>query len=241
MNSGIKQSNNSRVESSKRFPGISVTFIELLFAVAVNLGFAQIAKREWFNTTSWNIMPAYLFEIFVILLGYSTLLLSWWYYHRIVREKQGYEDGLEGKFRFCVDILIVTGYWLLLVKFDQFDVVLWLIAAIYLLYIAWDLLWVIQEKGADIHRNRCLSVTLLWSLFMLIILATYLMFQYKNSLPTPSEYSPPVLIHWILVVLAHIINILYRLHQKHLLWIWLLDFRLFVWLFNRLTRKRNQQ
>ena len=85
-----------------------VTFIDVLFAVVVSLGLSQIMDRPWFNPTSANFVPAYAFEIFVVLLGYSTLLLSWWGYHRSIRRKRTYEGGWLSVFRFIVDITILN-------------------------------------------------------------------------------------------------------------------------------------
>jgi hypothetical protein len=88
---------------------VSVTFIDVLFAVVMSLGLSRIMTRPWFNDTSWNIVPAYAFEIFVLLLGYSTLLLSWWGYHQSIQRRNIQGDTWAGKFSFAVDILILVG------------------------------------------------------------------------------------------------------------------------------------
>ena len=186
----------------------SVTFVDVLFAVVMSLGLTQIMTRPWFKSISEVFTSDLVFEILVILLGYSTLLLSWWGYHRSLRRRRLPEGGL-GLAIFAVDILIVAGYWLLLVKFESFFLVLWVLFAIYLMYFCWDSLWWLKQRPeTNPEQWRRRAVTILWTVLLGTIVFTYLAFSLCGSVPKPMD--------WTFVVLAHLVNILYRFHKEHL-------------------------
>ena len=114
-----------------------------------------------------------------------------------------------GQAIFAVDILLLVGYWLLLVKFESFFFVLCVLWAIYLLYVCWDSLWWLKQRPETTPEQwRRRAVTILWTALLGAIFSTYLALSLCGSLPAPVD--------WIFVVLAHLINILYRLHKEHL-------------------------
>ena len=162
MGSNERRSENLEGEGDGQNLNDSVTFIDLLFAVVISLGLTQIMARPWFKSMADGTASGIAFEILVILLGYLTLILSWWGYHRSVKGRR-YPEGLLGGAIFAVDILIVVGYWLLLVKFESFCVVLSVLLAIYVMYVVWDLLWWLKDrpKTDPKPRRRC-AVTILW-------------------------------------------------------------------------------
>jgi hypothetical protein len=82
MDSNERRSENLESEIDGQYPSDSVTFIDVLFAVVMSLGLAKIMTRPWFKPEPEGAAPAIAFEILVILIGYLTLLLSWWGYHR---------------------------------------------------------------------------------------------------------------------------------------------------------------
>ena len=193
----------------------SVTFIDLLFAIVISLGLPQVMEQPWFASTSWNIVPAYIFDILVILLGYSTLLLSWLGYHNSINRRGNYGIGWEGRILFAVDILILVGYWLLLVKFNSFLFVLCVLTLVYALYACWDWLRSRQVSGSCPRQWRRRGVTKLWALVLLVLLIVYAALQTDGSSPTPIE--------WVFVSLAHSVNFLYRWHKGRPSPKWLLD------------------
>ena len=208
MDSNERPSNNLEGKVDGQNPSDSVTFIDVLFAVVMSLGLAQIMTRPWFKSFPEGTASGISFEILVILLGYSTLLLSWWGYHRSLRRRSHPEGGL-GLAIFAVDILILIGYWLLLVKFESFFFALGVLFAIYLMYFCWDSLWWLKQRpetSAEQWRRR--AVTILWAVLLGAIFFTYLALNLRGSSPAPVD--------WIFVVLAHLTNILYRLHKEHL-------------------------
>ena len=114
-----------------------------------------------------------------------------------------------GQAIFAVDILLLVGYWLLLVKFQSLFFVLCVLSAIYLLYVFWDSLWWLKQRP-ETHPEqwRRRAVTILWAALLGAIFSTYLALSLCGSPPAPVD--------WIFVVLAHLVNILYRLHKEHL-------------------------
>ena len=208
MDSNDRRSENRGGEVDGQDPSASVTFVDVLFAVVMSLGLAQIMTRPWFKSMPEGTASGIAFEILVILLGYSTLLLSWWGYHRSIRRKT-LTGGMVGQAIFAVDILLLVGYWLLLVKFESFLFVLCVLSAIYLLYVCWDSLWWLKQRPETAPEQwRRRGVTILWTALLGAIFSTYLVLSLCGSPPTPVD--------WIFVVLAHLVNILYRLHKEHL-------------------------
>ena len=207
MNPNDKEGGCPGNATDRQRPSDSVTFIDVLFAVVVSLGLSQIMKQTWFNPTSSNFVPAYAFEIFVVLIGYSTLLLSWWGYHRSIRRRRTYEGGRLSVSMFVVDILILVGYWLLLVKFESLLFVLCVLTTIYVLYVCWDCLRARQESETRPDQWRRRGVTVLWALFLLIALLGYASLKIDSS--------PPTLTHLAFALWAHVVNFAYRFHKDH--------------------------
>ena len=196
-------------------PNASVTFIDVLFAVVMSLGLPQVMAQPWFKSASWSAAPTIVFEVLVILLGYLTLLLSWWGYHRSLYRRGIYESTWTGKSLFTVDILILVGYWLLLVRFENFLFVLCVLATVYVLYICWNCLRSRQDSETCPKQWRRRGVTILWTLVLLVILGIYGVLRLNGFLSTPVD--------WAFVILAHMVNFLYRWHKGHLSPGWLLD------------------
>ena len=220
MDSNEKQSDDPEGENDRQYSSDSLTFIDVLFAVVMSLGLAQIMTLPWFKSEPGSAAPAIAFEILVILIGYSTLLLSWWGYHRSVRRRR-IPSGVVGIAIFVVDILILGGYWLLLVKFKNFLVVLCVLLAIYLLYVCWDLLWWHKQRPEGSQQWRRRAVTILWTVLLGAIFIIYQVLSLCGFPTTP--------LNWIFVVLAHSVNIMYRLHKEHLCPELLLDLLVLKW------------
>jgi amino acid transporter len=219
MDSNERRSENLESEIDGQYPSDSVTFIDVLFAVVMSLGLAKIMTRPWFKPEPEGAAPAIAFEILVILIGYLTLLLSWWGYHRSIRRRR-IPSGAIGQAIFAVDILILVGYWLLLVMFESFLFVLCVLLAIYLMYVIWDFLWWRKQRPEkDPKQWRRRAVTILWTALLGAIFVTYLLLSLCGSPPAPVD--------WIFVVLAHLVNILYRIHKEHLFPGLLLDMLVF--------------
>ena len=226
-----------------RDPSASVTFIDVLFAVVVSLGLAKVMTQPWFKCASWNAAHTITFEILVILIGYSTLLLSWWGYHKSVFRKVVYAGTWAGRLLFVVDILILAGYWLLLVNFESLLFVLCVLTAIYFMYFCWDWLrwwreseisrdrlqpwqvretdggglqpWRVREIRQERRQRRRRGVTTLWMVVLLVAVISYAVLERCGLTLTPVD--------WGFVVLAHAVNFIYRSHKEHLRPLWVLD------------------
>ena len=221
MGSNDRRSENPGGEVEGQDPSASVTFVDVLFAVVMSLGLAQIMTRPWFKSMPEAAASGIAFEILVILLGYSTLLLSWWAYHKSIKRRR-LTGGLVGQSIFAVDILLLVGYWLLLVKFESFLFVLCVLLAIYLLYVCWDTLWWLKQPPETAPKEwRRRAVTILWTTLLGAIFFTYLALSLCGSPATPVD--------WIFVVLAHLVNILYRVHKERLCPEPLLDLLVLKW------------
>ena len=208
MDSNERRSEKFEGEVAGQNSSDSVTFIDVLFAVVISLGLAKIMTLPWFKFEPESTFLDIVFEILVILMGYSTLLLSWWGYHRSIRRRK-IPNGAVGKGIFVVDIIILVGYWLLLVMFERFLVVLCVLLAIYVMYVFWDLLWWLKQRPeSDPEQWRRRAVTILWTALLGAISVTYILLNRCGSPPAPVD--------WIFVVLAHSVNILYRIHKEHL-------------------------
>ncbi len=205
-------SNNLPGNEIKNWQGLnsSVTFIEVLFAVVISLGLTQVMTRPWFQSFPEGFGVSVVFEILVILLGYSTLLCSWWGYHRSLRRRE-LPDGWTGIALFVVDIVILAGYWLMLVKFESFSFVLCILFAVHLLYILWDSLRLLEHRKPDVESPRewrRRAVTLLWSIVLGLIVLLHFTLAYGGSSPTLAD--------WIMLSCAHLVTFLYRIHKEKL-------------------------
>ena len=198
----------SQNDTRQRDSSASVTFIDVLFAVVISLGFSKIMTRPWFNQTSYVIEPAFAFEIITLLLGYSTLLLSWWGYHRSIERRYIQENTWAGKLSFAVDILILVCYWLLLVKFESFFAVLLVWVLVYWMYVIWDHLRWRRQGESEASQWRRRGVTTLWTTIITAIFIIYLVLGLNDASLTAGD--------WIFVVLCHLANLFYRLNKSFL-------------------------
>jgi len=114
---------------------IFIDFLDPLFAVAIGIGFQDgILLEPWLK--QWRLPKGSdLFSLFVFMLGILTITLSWFGYHKSIRNK-----SIEGNGRFIVDIELLILYILLVYQYKNFGAVLFILAAIYLSFVLWDLL-----------------------------------------------------------------------------------------------------
>ena len=176
-----------------------VDFLDPLFAVAIGIGFDHgLLLEPWL--ISWSLPRGQnLFDLFVFILGLFFIAMSWFGYHKSVKNKP-----LKGNLRFVLDVALVLFYLLLLFKYKDFSATLLVLVIIYLLYILWDILKVI-EHPEDYDKNvRFFSryarelITAQWFvLFALLFLINYLF-----NIPVPS------------LILAYLGTIFYRTDKK---------------------------
>src|SRR5207249_10854587 len=96
-----------------------IDFIDPLFAVAVHVGLTHgVLEEAWF--IEWQLPTGNEWlHLATWLLAFLTLLLSWVGYHESIKTKP-----LKGLWRFILDVLLVTAYAFLLIKFRNLGAVL---------------------------------------------------------------------------------------------------------------------
>ena len=119
-------------ERPRRF---AIDLIDPLFAVAVNVGIAEgLLAQPWCRRGLFPPDSASWFHLGLFGLGAFNLVMSWIGYHVSIERRP-----VQGVVRFALDIVLVTLYALTLVVFTNTAAVLCLLAAIYTLYVLWDM------------------------------------------------------------------------------------------------------
>ena len=174
-------------------------FVDLLFAVAVDIGITHgFLKLRWVD--AWSLPEnGEMFKTFSLLLGFTTLVLSWIGYHKSIAQKPVHGSG-----RFIIDISLVLFYTVLLIKFDDFSAIVQLLAVIYTLYFVWDIFKVVEYSAmynVDPHRIKRYArewVSLLWA----IVFGAFFVFKIMNVFSNET-----------LIWLCFVGTIVYRLHK----------------------------
>ncbi len=181
---------------------IAIDFIDPLFAVILNVSFAQIMQEEWFQDFSRIFHTPYRFEVATLLfLGYLTVILSWVYYHRSINKAPLTVGHPPGFLRFILDILLLIAYFVLLVSYKNFGRQLRTLVAIFVLFVAWDQCK--RWEWPDRDRPHRRGITVLWLIVFLLIAMSYRFFSVVR------EARGPVL------AACFAGTILYRVHKDH--------------------------
>lgn len=134
---------------------ISVDFIDPLFAVALGLNFEELGKEPWFCHIGAALgAPDTRFIVATILLGYATVILSWVGYHLSVKRNPIRLSELSGWGRFILDVILLIVYFLLLVRYHDFGSEICLLAWIYLIFIVWDVLKMLEHPRAGYESDE---------------------------------------------------------------------------------------
>ncbi|HZO99857.1 MAG TPA: DUF4406 domain-containing protein [Terriglobia bacterium] len=142
---------------------IGLSFIDILFAVVVGIGFERATSKPWFRDLLHNWWDL---ELWMFLLGNTIVIASWIGYHRMMTKERLDPEivSVKGFLRFFVDVTLLFFYCRILVVIDAppdaFRTIVW----IFTLYLVWDLI-VITEKRVEKRSG----VSLLWFLVFLII------------------------------------------------------------------------
>lgn len=189
--------------SQKTEDTIAIDFIDPLFAVVLNVSFAQIIQEDWFQDYSRIFHTPYTFEVATLLfLGYGTVILSWVGYHRSINRAPLVVGRAPGFARFILDILLLIAYFVLLVSYKNFGRELGTLVAIFAFYVAWDQCKRLEWPDRDSRPRR--GVTVLWLIIFLLIALGYKFF------PVARESNG------LLLVACFAGTILYRVHKDHL-------------------------
>jgi len=188
---------------------IAIDFIDPLFAVVISISFVEGMQRPWFKAPSTAILADSAFDMVVLLLGYSTVVLSWVGYHLSIRGSPTRIEILPGFLRFIFDTVLLGCYWLLLVKFESFLFILIMLVIIHWVFVVWDQLkwWEYNDQDTTGSRRRR-GVSVFWAIIFTILLLIYW------KIETGSASSDTV--NWVFVGLGHFSTIIYRVHKNYL-------------------------
>jgi hypothetical protein len=200
---------------------IVINFIDPLFSVALGGSFAQVLAEPWFKNwwTIWD-QPATVFAIAtLVLLGYLTVVLSWVGYHQSIRNHPIKVETAAGRLRFTLDVVLLMIYFVLLVSYDNFARELWILAAIYFVFIIWDQQKRLEAKVASAEEKKVLQlrrgVTVFWFVAYFILASLYCF------CPPPARFECR---DWFVLLAAFSGTFLYRFHKEHRKPEWLLLF-----------------
>lgn len=188
---------------------MALDFIDPLFAVVMSISFVTVMETKWFKKPILITEEQTAFEILVLILGYLTVILSWVGYHQSIATKPIKLSSKPGFYRFILDILLLIGYWLLLVKFESLWFVLLMLVLINFLFILWDQMKRLEYKEEDnLNSQKRRGVTSFWFILFLVLFAAFCVENWGDS---TLDYS-----NWVFLFSALIFTILYRLHKVNL-------------------------
>jgi len=135
---------------------VGLSFIDILFAVVVGIGFERAIGRPWFRDLPGNWSEL---DLWMFVLGNTVVIASWVGYHRMMtQEKLDPEVGsVQGFLRFLVDVILLFLYCRIVVVIDARLEAFRTIAWVFLLYLVWD--WIVISERRIEKRS---GVTLLW-------------------------------------------------------------------------------
>ncbi len=135
---------------------VGLSFVDILFAVVVGIGFERAIGRPWFRNLLGNWSEL---DLWIFVLGNTVVIASWVGYHRMMTQEELDPEvsTRQGFLRFLVDIILLFLYCRLLVAIDApldaFGTIVW----IFLLYVIWD--WIVITEKPVKKRS---GVSLLW-------------------------------------------------------------------------------
>lgn len=195
---------------------IAFDFIDPLFAIVIHISIVEgIMQQDWFDDPSLIVENwTHAFELVVLGLAYVFVILSWVGYHISIMHYPLKPDTFPGILRFGIDVLLLFLYWLLLLKFEepQFEVLL--LAVIFVLFIPWDMLKKMEWPDRDKPERR--GVTILWAgLFVALALIYWFGFSRDAGLRS---------VDWIVMSVAAVMVVGYRIHKTKPRPKWMLEF-----------------
>ena len=192
---------------------IVINFIDPLFAVVLNVSFAQIYTEGWFVDFKKIFTMQNGFHVGTLLVGYSALILSWVGYHQSISKYPIHVDRFWGRARFIFDVALLITYFILLVSYANFERFLWAMVFVYLMFFAWDLSKTLERTQVEIQAGTVATsperrgVTVVWLFAQTVLALMYscwppsLRYRYKD---------------WLCLLLLCVFTFVYRLHKEYL-------------------------
>ena len=163
----MKPQNNKQDETSD----IYTHFIDILFAIVIGQSFVLINSPEGYKYW-WTRPRENLFGIVTLILIYGLVITSWIGYHRSIRK-----FPIKTPSRFLVDISLLFVYYMGFVNANDFQFVLVVFFASFLLYFVWDLLRLFEYQK-DMLKLGLIKRSLISLIFWFFFLVIYLLYVY---------------------------------------------------------------
>lgn len=126
--------------------------LDFLFTLALMVGLApELLGRGFGGILSWNWAlqvpsAATAFDFSVFLLGLLTLTFSWYGFNASVHRRPVLYGSASGMARFVLDAILIVLYGFVLLTFERFGVVFFVLVVVFLLYTVWDWLKVFEYR-----------------------------------------------------------------------------------------------
>jgi hypothetical protein len=209
--------NAASASNSGQTETAGLDFLDFVFTVAMSIGltpeilggdFKGMLSEEWLRDGRWPAGGEW-FNLGVFGFGFLNLTLSWFGYHASIRNKRLKWETIVGMFRFVLDVLLVIIYGLMLIKYKQFGVVLANFSAVFVMFVVWDVLKIIEHWKEKYQRlwlarrfRAAFRRELVSGLYALLVALLWIAY---------SQWGLP---RWSALVLALAITVLYRIHKK---------------------------
>ncbi len=143
----------SNSEKNKRFGRALSELISILFAVVFGVGLSQLGELQGRH------------DLFVLLVGYAAITLSWWGYHYGTIEGPQETNALS----YLIDVLIVALYWFLINWREPLYVVALLYVIMFVLYSLWEAIRWLQDRwnGAS-QATLCNVGFTIWAMWVVV-------------------------------------------------------------------------
>ncbi len=203
---------------------IVVAFVDVLFAIVMGISATNVLQQEWFKQEPGFVWKSsFALEMAVLLLGHATLILSWVGYHQSVgTDPQNIRTAPQWA-SFIIDILLLACYLLILVKFNNFWLVLLTLVLVFVLYVAWDLFRQRQRASANKETPQEMGVSRFWAIYFALLFIVFWWLDSKDItllmvdlIPGLGSDAISIAGSWVFLVLAFAGVLLYRRHKKRL-------------------------
>jgi hypothetical protein len=195
-----------------------IDFLDFLFTVAISVGLtpevlgvgAEGLLSLLKGQQGWPSADQR-FYICSFLLGLINLALSWFGYHASIRNKPLTYTSVQGMIRFILDIFLVIIYGIMLINYQNLNLLIASLFTIHVIFAIWDLIKISEHKKKyeeekdknHLERYRREYVTF-FALFVVTIISWGHFFLRWNR--------------WAILILALAITIFYRVNKLHRVW-----------------------
>jgi hypothetical protein len=133
--------------------------LDFLFTLALTIGLApELVRQEGgLLSRNWALrIPSLTFgvDLLTFLLGVTTLLFSWYGFNASIEKDPVLYGSFAGMIRFFLDAFLVVLYGFTLIKYKQLEFVTFLIWVIFILYVIWDVLKLVEYRKEPFDNDK---------------------------------------------------------------------------------------